>query len=864
MTKPAPGAETEGHDSVKVFLSYSRKNAPAAEVLETELSARGYAPFRDKHDILPGEPWQERLSKLIEAADAVIVLLSPDWVASKICDWEINEAERLGKRVLPAIVAEVVADQVPGRLSRLNYIFLRPQDDRTAGLTALASALNTDIAWVREHTRLEIAAQRWLSDGRTDGLLRGDDMLDAERWLARRSSSSPSPTEAQLAFIDSSQRLRDRQRKIRTYWRNGLTVAAMATTLVVSTLGLFFYWAWSDSQRRQSLFLADLARQESDAGNHATAMLLAIEGLQDADSGDWAQRLRPYVPEAEAALDRAWRENRELSVYGGHTRGISELDVSSDGSRVVTTDHAQARVWSLVTRQTISVVDNREGNTVAMAFSPDGRTLFGARGRAAGLWDATTGQPLGHTADHPSHVSAVRMSHDGERLLTVANADWNSTAHVWTVPGLEPVTRFAGHRSGIWSIGFTHDSASAVTTSGVLIVEEGGLDHTARIWNAETGQETARFDGHSAAVVCASLSPRDPHLVTASADQTSVLWNIESQSRIADLDAFGSGSVTAALFSPDGQTIATSREDGTIRLWNGRDGTELARLTASGKPEVTLSTVCKTLAFSPDSKTLASATGDARVQIWDVASGGLMQTLGGHLASVTGMAFTSDGRRLVTISSDGTARIWDSLTGTPAARLAGVENTIRSTALSTELSRILTASRQDTTVVNVPSRQPVALRTKVGDVQAVIDAQAVLLSRNGKPCRLVASSLRPVSVEISPDARRVVAAYDDGTARIFDAATCRLVTLLEGHDTGLLAAFFTDDGSRVVTQDGQISRSWIVHDTRGLLRAARAVLPRCLTHQQRRKYFLPDTVPAWCPERQLWPFQSTVSTSPLD
>src|SRR5262245_44111622 len=139
---------------LQVFISYSRKDLAAAEHLRDRLIAAGFGAYLDKHDILPGEPWRERLALLIEKADTVVFLLSPHSVASEICDWELNDAERLSKRILPVVICDTPAENVPGRLKRLNYIFLRGASEESDGVARLSEALLTDITWVREHTRL--------------------------------------------------------------------------------------------------------------------------------------------------------------------------------------------------------------------------------------------------------------------------------------------------------------------------------------------------------------------------------------------------------------------------------------------------------------------------------------------------------------------------------------------------------------------------------------------------------------------------------------------------------------------------------------------------------------------------------------
>ena len=83
----------------KVFISYSRKDDSFSETLRDRLLENGFEAYLDRHDILPGEPWKERLGGLIAAADTVVFCMSPNSLGSKMCDWEVNEAERLGKRI---------------------------------------------------------------------------------------------------------------------------------------------------------------------------------------------------------------------------------------------------------------------------------------------------------------------------------------------------------------------------------------------------------------------------------------------------------------------------------------------------------------------------------------------------------------------------------------------------------------------------------------------------------------------------------------------------------------------------------------------------------------------------------------------
>jgi hypothetical protein len=75
-----------------------------------------------------------------------------------------------------------------------------------AGLNALVRALNTDVAWLREHTRYLALARSWDEAGRTaNRLLSGSDISTAKGWTAERPKDAPHPTELHLDFIRASE-----------------------------------------------------------------------------------------------------------------------------------------------------------------------------------------------------------------------------------------------------------------------------------------------------------------------------------------------------------------------------------------------------------------------------------------------------------------------------------------------------------------------------------------------------------------------------------------------------------------------------------------------------------------------------------
>src|SRR4029450_3168407 len=114
-------AERGAGEKLKVFISYSRKDSAAfADELLAGLEGAGFAPFLDRHDIVPGEPWEARLSGLIEQSDTVVFVVSPEAVKSEQCTWEVDRTLEVSKRLLPVIFSRFQMMTFPKSLGAWN------------------------------------------------------------------------------------------------------------------------------------------------------------------------------------------------------------------------------------------------------------------------------------------------------------------------------------------------------------------------------------------------------------------------------------------------------------------------------------------------------------------------------------------------------------------------------------------------------------------------------------------------------------------------------------------------------------------------------------------------------------------------
>ncbi|HVR39156.1 MAG TPA: toll/interleukin-1 receptor domain-containing protein, partial [Thermoanaerobaculia bacterium] len=104
------GIEDLRYPPLSVFYSYANKDAKQRMKLDKHL-----APLRRlrlitnwyDHDILPSAEWAEEIASKLKSADIVLLLVSPDFVASEYCyEIELEEAMKNRKAAVVPIIIE--------------------------------------------------------------------------------------------------------------------------------------------------------------------------------------------------------------------------------------------------------------------------------------------------------------------------------------------------------------------------------------------------------------------------------------------------------------------------------------------------------------------------------------------------------------------------------------------------------------------------------------------------------------------------------------------------------------------------------------------------------------------------------------
>ncbi len=375
----------DNQSQLKVFVSYSRKDAAFVERLEAALRARNVEPLIDRTEIYAFEDWWQRIEALIARADTIIFVLSPDSVVSDVCRREVDFARTLAKRFAPVVCRRVDESSVPDTLARLNFIFFDDARGFEAALDRLVDALETDIDWVRQHTEIAREAAEWEAGGRGNGLLLRQPKLErAEQWVAARPRKSPEHTALVGVFIAESRRDQKRRR------RRAIGIAA-SLLLALGALAGFGHVQRQiglDAGERElverSRALARAAELAIDDDNELNGVLLALEGMPDEQEAD-----RPVVAETAKRLFEAMYEQKEIGVIGARPGEVYFSRAALDGKHLLSigADHAM-RIWDAASGSEIAVLSGHTARVVTMDLHPDGKHVAtGSQDGTARIWD---------------------------------------------------------------------------------------------------------------------------------------------------------------------------------------------------------------------------------------------------------------------------------------------------------------------------------------------------------------------------------------------------------------------------------------------------------------------------------------------
>jgi WD40 repeat protein len=439
---------------------------------------------------------------------------------------------------------------------------------------------------------------------------------------------------------------------------------------------------------------------------------------------------------------RVYEVDGQLVEFFPHEGPVLAVAFHGDGKRVFTASADKTvRPWSLSL-----LWQGRHAGPVRQALfnGKFDRVVSCGDDKTVKLWNAADGKLVQSIDAHDGPVTGVAVNIDATRIVS-CGAD--KTVKVFTLPakpGTEPVVITLPAAA----------SAVALSPNGLRVAAAVPGDKTANVhvFDAASGKEMMTFAEHAGAIRALSFLADNRTLVSAGADKT---VRLSDMNVLALLNAHD-GAVTGVAFHSNGTQALSAGADKTVKLWDLTKGQVLK--TFGPLPEAV-----RAVAFNRPCTQIGAAAGKS-VTVWNVADGKEVRKLE-HPAEVAGLSFSADSTRLATAAADNEARVWELASGLELQAFLHA-GPVRAVACHGTNNALLVSGSADKTV---------ALHTTTV-------ARAV---STGKPVH---------SLTVTTNGTHVLTAGDDGKIRLWNTGTGVNDRTLEGGDKPLSAVAVSKNG----------------------------------------------------------------------
>jgi WD40 repeat protein/serine/threonine protein kinase len=371
----------------------------------------------------------------------------------------------------------------------------------------------------------------------------------------------------------------------------------------------------------------------------------------------------------------------------------------------------------------------------------------------------------------------VSFSPDG-KLLAIGSEDASVT--LWDATTGEFILKMDGHDAAVLAVAFSPDGNYVATA---------GIDSAVKVWDVAYRNAVMRLEGHQGIIYDVAFSPDGERLASAGDDGQVRIWDIASlDTQETIMDQFGYATpalrrldepaislpapavVTGVAFGPDGRKLAAYMPGESIMVWDSDSGEKLLKISSVSNFE-------SGIAYSPDGAYLVGGSSLLGATIWDAYTGQQVITLLDS-SPITSVEFSDDGTYLGTTARDGTAALWDMKTGRQTFRVAGQSTRFRFSAFSPDGTKMAMGSESDI--------------TRVWDLT---------LSGSAELFAIEAHEGEVFDVVYNSEGTRIVSSGEDGTVKIWDAATGKLTSNFPGRSDGMHYPTFSNDGQRLAAAD---------------------------------------------------------------
>jgi len=775
---------------------------------DDEIPARIYPVFRDEQDLPAHADLANSITQALDSTYLLIVLCSPNAVASTYVADEIDYFKKKGRS--DRIIAAMIAGE-----PNASWDVAKQQ----AGFTVEDECFPTPLQYeydekgksTKKHAEPIAADFRINNNGRPE---EGWTTPEAyKQHLHATTSLTQSEIEERVEQYQKHQHLmllkiiagmlgvplseltqRDREYQLEQErlkakkLRRWLGAVAMLAMLAIGA-GVF------------AVYEKEKAELNLGVAHYEKSKLSLAEGKFNESIVHSIQALKYGV---ESDIDRLKLRGLERS-FSGHDKGIHSIAVSNNGKLLATSDGGgKIRLWDLRSGELIRTVDAHANYIVKIIFSNSGEFLASSSldGQVK-IWEVNSGS-LEQNIGSEGLPMNLLFSEDEKELIVITSGDGIES---WNIKKGSLISRAKPEKRFISDSVYYHARNYDVSSNGKWLASCGN-DGKVRVYDIETGQVLKRFPTNARSV---SFSDNGELIATGGMKGWVTLWDMQKEYRINAIKAH-EGMVRVVAFSHNNTVLISGGADNKIQSWDWytknppqlvgtHDGTiQSIELLSSGKQvissgadnivrlwntdKVTSPTnigshedIVTGIEFSPDGKWLVSSSFE-QVKLHNVETG-VSHTISDFGAE--SVSFSPDGNFLAIALDD--VRLWDIKKEKVINTLKDVDGLIYDVSFSVDGTLLVTASEDDL--------------IRVWDVN------------NAKVLKKWDTHQIPFSVSMSPKNDFIAYGNGDGSLVLKGIKSFKDVYTLIGHSASIKSIVFSPDGKYLATGgEDEIIRLW--------------------------------------------------------
>ena len=535
-----------------------------------------------------------------------------------------------------------------------------------------------------------------------------------------------------LRFDTLWQRYEREQRKKRKIWVGGVCAFIL--------LGLFIaFWIYGltgqmslsrDKVNAQRAFVL------SENGDYKKACLLATEVLKDVQQ----ETDHSYVAEADAAIRRSTYcmsyVVAQLKDYAKH------ISYSKDGKYFLSSAPADdVKLWDALSD---TIVLSKTGDDCAVLSPMADRIAISHRNK-----DIHSFYPIEikrikeksakslYLRAHTDIITSLAFNPNGQQLASTA---YDGTLIIWDLSTGSIQTKVQVTECVVNSVAFSNSGKYVITAAGDYVFSK-KKDHSAKVWDAESGRLLHTLDGHGASVYYALYSPQDKYIVTASEDNTIKVWDATTYSLVHTFYDH-TGPIRSVSFSSDGRWMFSASDDKTIKWWDMKTWTLL--LTLKGHTNAVYDAQ-----LSPQEDYLLSVSVDKTIRKWDIRTCKIpCEIISDSL--ISSIAIDREKKMISSNCVDSVVRVWDIANYNLLYSMSGFQDVIQSIDFG-ENGNIVALSRDNSIMIGNIRSGKLVKHTLPGYVYQVLfgtdDKQLIVVYKDSLQIRDVPTMHKVCNIE---------------------------------------------------------------------------------------------------------------------